>query len=193
MRHGSTEALIGTNVQSPIHCSKGIFIRNCLRDANVFSHPDDDDPVLIIVHCKSLYCRQPLMISRLYPGQALAADTPWRQAGGTEADAVWRWWCPVPVISGYWGLRAIPCLPPDPSGNPQFGIFFPRTQQSSAGRREREEERGNCRPGLQDTRRLMGLSPPPPPNPGWIRTIVSSLRSFCFSIRRLFLFASFSV
>ena len=29
----------------------------------------------------------PLMISRLYPGQALAADTPWRQTGGTEADA----------------------------------------------------------------------------------------------------------
>ena len=56
----------------------------------MFSHPDDDDPVLIIVHCKSLYCRQPLMISRLYPGQALAADPPWRQAGGS--------WCGLAVV-----------------------------------------------------------------------------------------------
>ena len=140
MRHGSTEASIGTNVQSPIHCSKGI-LSGTVFATQMCSHPDDDDSVLIIVqHCKSLYCRLILMISRLHPGQALAADTPWRQAGGTEAGPVWRWWCPVPVISGYWGLRAIPCLPPDPSGNPQFGIFFPRLRAQLGEERGRRGE-----------------------------------------------------
>ena len=58
----------------------------------MFSHPDDDDPVLIIVHCKSLYCRQPLMISRLYPRpgtsgrHTLAAS--WRHLG----------WCGLAVV-----------------------------------------------------------------------------------------------
>ena len=58
----------------------------------MFSHPDDDDPVLIIVHCKSLYCRQPLMISRLYPRPG--------PSGRPTLAARWRHlgWCGLAVV-----------------------------------------------------------------------------------------------
>ena len=139
----------------------------------------------------TLLSPQPLMISRLYPGQALAADPPWRQAGGS--------WCGLAVVvacAGYiWilGTESNSLSSSRSLRQPSIWYFLPSDPAELSWEKREREERGNCRPGLQDTRRLMGLSPPPPPNPGWIRTIVSSLRSFCFSIRRLFLFASFSV
>ena len=135
MRHGSTEASIGTNVQSPIHCSKGI-LSGTVFSTQMCSLPDDtdddDDSMLIIVHFQSLYCGL-CLICGLTSGRHTLAAT-WRHRG-------WCWrWCLVPVISGYQALRAIPCLPPDPSGNPQFGIFFPRLRAQLGGERGRRGE-----------------------------------------------------
>ena len=149
--------------------------------------------MLIIVHCKSLYCRQPLMISRLYPRPG--------PSGRPTLAARWRHlgWCGLAVVvacAGYiWilGTESNSLSSSRSLRQPSIWYFLPSDPAELSWEKREREERGNCRPGLQDTRRLMGLSPPPPPNPGWIRTIVSSLRSFCFSIRRLFLFASFSV
>ena len=126
MRHGSTEASIGTNVQSPIHCSKGI-LSGTVFSTQMCSLPDDtdddDDSMLIIVHFQSLYCGL-CLICGLTPARHQRPT----HLGGNLAAPELVLAVLVPVISGYWALRAIPCLPPDPSGNPQFGIFFPQTQ-----------------------------------------------------------------
>ena len=190
MRHGSTEASIGTNVQSPIHCSKGI-LSGTVFSTQMCSLPDDtdddDDSMLIIVHFQSLYCGL-CLICGLTParhqrpthlGGNLAAPELVR-AGGAGAGYIWILGTESNSLSSSRSLR-----------QPSIWYFLP-SPQSSAGRREREE-RGNCRPGLQDTRRLMGLSPPPP-NLGWLRTLVSSLRSCVSASAFSFcLFASFSV
>ena len=182
MRHGSTEASIGTNVQSPIHCSKGI-LSGTVFSTQMCSLPDDtdddDDSMLIIVHFQSLYCGL-CLIRGLTSGRHTLAAT-WRHRGWC-----WRWWCRLYLDTESNSLSSSRSL-----RQPSIWYFLP-SPQSSAGRREREE-RGNCRPGLQDTRRLMGLSPPPP-NLGWLGTLVSSLRSSVSASACSFcLFASHSV
>ena len=131
MRHGSTEASIGTNVQSPIHCSKGI-LSGTVFSTQMCSLPDDtdddDDSMLIIVHFQSLYCGL-CLICGLTPARHQRPT----HLGGNLAAPGLVLAVLVPVISGYWALRAIPCLPPDPSGNPQFGIFFPRLRAQLGG------------------------------------------------------------
>lgn len=114
---------------SPFHCSQGIHIvRNCRLHAHVFSSDEDDtdndDFMLIIVHFKSLYCRNcwQSTVSPAFPsgpqlGGSLAAPGLVKAGGASGAD-----------IGCSQRLRAIPCPPPDPSSNSQFGIFFPQTQ-----------------------------------------------------------------
>ena len=138
MRHGSTQASIGTNVQSPIHCSKGI-LSGTVFSTQMCSLPDDtdddDDSMLIIVHFQSLYCSL-CLICGLTPARHQRPT----HLGGNLAAPGLVLAVLVPVISGYWALRAIPCLPPDPSGNPQFGIFFPRLRAQLGGERGRRGE-----------------------------------------------------
>ena len=174
MRHGSTEASIGTNVQSPIHCSKGI-LSGTVFSTQMCSLPDDtdddDDSMLIIVHFQSLYCGLCLMCG-LY-------QRPTHLGGNLAAPGL--------VLAGggagyIWILRAIPCLPPDPSGNPQFGIFFPRLRAQLGGERGRRGETV-----VQGCRTLGDWW-------GWVLLLQISentcLKSaqFCVSIRLLFLF-----
>ena len=129
------------------------IVRNCLLDAQVFSSG---------WHrwwwwwLYANYCPfQITLLSHLSdPGSA--ADTPWRQVGGTgwlvRAGGGAR--CGIYLETESNSLSSSRSL-----RQPSIWYFLP-SPQSSAGRREREE-RGNCRPGLQDTLRLMGLSPPP--------------------------------
>ena len=98
MRHGSTEASIGTNVQSPIHCSKGI-LSGTVFSTQMCSLPDDtdddDDSMLIIVHFQSLYCGL-CLICGLTSGRHTLAAT-WRQRSWC-----WRWWCRLYLDTKHW-------------------------------------------------------------------------------------------
>ena len=98
MRHGSTEASIGTNVQSPIHCSKGI-LSGTVFSTQMCSLPDDtdddDDSMLIIVHFQSLYCGL-CLICGLTSGRHTLAAT-WRHRGWC-----WRWWCRLYLDTKHW-------------------------------------------------------------------------------------------
>ena len=114
---------------SPFHCScsqpRNTYCHRNLH-ANVFSSADmddtdDDDFMLIIVHFKSLYRHSSCRWSpRQHFPAALSLAADWRHRDW------WRWWSWYRMYPET--ERAIPCLPPDPSGNPQFGIFFPRPQ-----------------------------------------------------------------
>jgi len=111
---------------SPFHCSQP---RNtyCHRNlhANVFSSADmdDTDDDDFMNHCPfqiTLLSQLSVVWSRQHFPAALSLAAVWRHRDWWRC---WNWYRMYPETE-----RAIPCLPPDPSGNPQFGIFFPRPQ-----------------------------------------------------------------
>ena len=108
---------------SPFHCSQGIHIvRNC-RTCVFFRRGWHRWWWLYANHCPfqitllSQLLTEPAFPSGPQPGGSLAALGMVKAGGASGAD-----------IGCIQRLRAIPCLPPDPSSNPQLCIFFPQTQ-----------------------------------------------------------------